>query len=70
MYTSLDGDSSAFYRETFNIGGNGKQTLQNWLGVRFDAQIWVVIEGPTSISRTNIISGTQWNNLPAGQCTG
>ena len=62
----LDG---AFYRETFNIGGNGKQTLQNWLGVRSDAQIWVVIEGPTSISRTNIIaapSGTTCGRT----CTG
>ena len=69
MYTSLDGDSSAFYRETFNIGGDGSQRLQNWLGIRNDAQIWVVIEGPTNISRTNIISGSQWNNLSPGQCS-
>ena len=70
MYTSIDGDSSAFYKETFNIGGDGKQTLQNWLGVRFDAGIWVVIEGPTNITKTNTISGAAWNNLSPGQCSG
>lgn len=70
MYTSLDGDSSAFYKETFSISGDGKQTLQNWLGVRFDSGIWVVIEGPTNISKTNTISGAQWNNLSPGQCSG
>jgi large repetitive protein len=69
MYTSLGGDSSAFYKETFNIGGDGSQRLQNWLGIRHDSQIWVVIEGPSSISRTNIISGAQWNNLGPGQCS-
>ena len=62
--------ASAFYKETFSIGGDGKQTLQNWLGVRFDAGIWVVIEGPTNISKTNTISGAQWNALSPGQCTG
>lgn len=70
MYTSLDGDSSAFYKETFSISGNGKQTLQNWLGIRNDNGIWVVIEGPTNISKTNTISGAQWNALSPGQCTG
>jgi predicted phage tail protein len=69
MYTSLNGDSSAFYKETFNIGGDGSQRLQNWLGIRNDSQIWVAIEGPTNISRTNIISGSQWNNLSPGQCS-
>ncbi|WP_173924319.1 Ig-like domain-containing protein [Agromyces sp. Marseille-P2726] len=69
MYTSLDGDSSAFYRETFSIGGDGSQRLQNWLGIRHEAQIWVAIDGPSSISRTNIISGAQWNNLAPGQCS-
>ena len=70
MYTSLDGDSSAFYKETFNIGGDGTQSLQNWLGIRNDAGIWVVIEGPTNITKTNTISGAAWNNLSPGQCSG
>ena len=70
MYTSLNGDSSAFYKETFGIGGDGKQTLQNWLGVRFDSAIWVEIEGPTSISKTNSITGDRWNSLSPGQCSG
>jgi large repetitive protein len=70
MYTSLNGDSSAFYKETFGIGGDGSQTLQNWLGVRFDSAIWVEIEGPTSISKTNSITGDRWNSLSPGQCSG
>jgi large repetitive protein len=70
MYTSLDGDSSAFYKETFSIGGDGKQTLQNWLGIRNDSGIWVVINGPTNITKTNTISGAAWNSLSPGQCSG
>ena len=33
--------------------------------IRFDAGIWVVIEGPTNITKTNTISGAAWNNLVA-----
>ncbi|MFB9309409.1 hypothetical protein BJY17_001129 [Agromyces hippuratus] len=70
MVTSLNGDTSDFnWDGPYSLSSGDTVKLENWLGVRRDANIWVEISGPTNISRTNSISGATWNSLAPGQCS-